>query len=88
MASIEMLGLLAGAINICSFIPQIIKSYRTKETRDLSLLTFVSLFVGTVLWLIYGVAINRAAVYITNGVFLCLLAIIVLQELHYNKRKQ
>ena len=61
------LGLVAGCLTVGSFLPQVVRAWRTKRTRDLSLSTFALLITACTLWMIYG-AINRDwPVVITNG---------------------
>lgn len=84
MSVAEVIGLVAGFINISSFLPQIIKALQTKKTRDLSLATFLALSVGTCLWILYGVMVGSFAVTITNGIFLCLLFVIIVLKFRYS----
>lgn len=60
-----------------SFVPQVIKSYKTKSVEDLSLWMIIATFVGTVFWIMYGYLINSKPVLIMNVIF----GIIVLFQL-------
>ena len=53
--SLELFGLFAGSITSMGFIPQLLKSYRTKKLDDISYFMPVVLAIGMALWLIYGV---------------------------------
>ena len=66
----ELIGLIGGALIVTSYIPQIVKSYRTKQVGDLSLLMILATFVGTVLWVIYGVMHKSISIVLTNSIFL------------------
>ena len=48
------LGLIAGILTTISFLPQVIKTFKTRKTDDISLLMYIILCVGTFLWLSYG----------------------------------
>ena len=50
----EIIGLVAAFITTASFLPQVFKTYKTKDTSGLSLTMYLTFFVGIVLWLIYG----------------------------------
>jgi len=55
MDYITIIGLIAGACTTISFLPQVFKIYRTRETRDLSLGMYIILSVGISLWVVYGI---------------------------------
>ena len=61
-----------------SFVPQVIKSYRTKSVEDLSIWMIFATFVGTVFWITYGYLIESSPVLIMNIIF----GIIVLVQLY------
>lgn len=54
MNYITLLGLVAASLTTTAFLPQVIKSYRTKQTKDLSLPMTLILASGIFLWLLYG----------------------------------
>ena len=66
---IQILGLVAGAVVIIAALPQIIQIIRTKQTRDLSLPTYIFLNIGTFLWVVYGILTHQAAIIIPNAIF-------------------
>lgn len=51
---VEIIGMIAGLFTTCCFLPQVWKTVRTKETKGISLLYFISLNIGIVLWVAYG----------------------------------
>jgi MtN3 and saliva related transmembrane protein len=65
---IMYLGLLAGAFTTSSAFPQLIKSYRTKSTEDLSLWFLIAILSGVTLWILYGVAVSDIPLILTNTV--------------------
>ena len=62
------LGLLAGALTTGSAFPQLIKSYKTKSTADLSIWFLIALLSGVTLWILYGVAVSDLPLVIANSV--------------------
>ncbi len=75
------IGLLAGFLCTVSFIPQIVKIFRTRRTQDLSLVTFSLLCVGVFLWLIYGILTKDLPVILANSVILVLCFLIVAMKI-------
>lgn len=69
---IIIIGLLAATITTTSFLPQLIKSWKTKRTTDISLLTYVVLVIGLSLWLFYGILIKDLPLIIANSVTIIL----------------
>lgn len=50
----EIFGLIAASCTTVSFIPQAIKVYQTKHTKDISLSMFVIFVLGLAFWIVYG----------------------------------
>ena len=65
-------GYIAALLTTFSSVPQIIRVYRLKESRDLSLWTVSSLSAGVLLWVIHGIIIGDLPVITANVVSLCL----------------
>jgi len=69
---ITFIGLLAGTLTTVCYLPQVIKIWRTRETKDISLLMYVTVTGGVALWLIYGILIDNWVITIVNAVTLVL----------------
>ena len=80
---ITVLGLLAGALTTISFLPQVIKTWTSKSTKDISLGMFLTFCVGVLLWIIYGIAVRDLPVIATNLATLILSATILWLKLKY-----
>jgi MtN3 and saliva related transmembrane protein len=83
MSEIIWLGYLAAFLTSVGFVPQVIKSYRMRETRDLSLLMLLITAAGLALWLAYGLAVNEPALIAANSVSFPIAAILVAAKLRY-----
>lgn len=81
--SVTILGLVAGAFTTISFIPQVIKTYKLKCTKDISLGMFSLLGVGIFTWTIYGFLINSVPIIVSNSVSLVFVVIILGYKLTY-----
>ncbi len=53
--AITALGLAAAALTTAAFLPQVIKTWRTRQTRDISLGMVSVLRLGIILWFTYGI---------------------------------
>jgi MtN3 and saliva related transmembrane protein len=83
MIYIDILGYIAGIIVVISLLPQAIKSWRTKSTKDISLLRYVIYVTGLVLWIIYAMLINNGPVAVMNSVGLILALSILYLKIKY-----
>ncbi len=64
----EVLGMAAAVLTTVSFLPQVYKTYKTKDTSGLSLTMYLCFFVGIVLWLIYGIHLESLPMILANGI--------------------
>lgn len=64
----EIIGLIAAACTTFAFIPQVIKVLKTKQTKDLSLRMYSIMFIGVLLWLVYGIRIDSLSIILANVV--------------------
>jgi len=66
----EIVGIIAGALSCTTFLPQVIKTWKSKSTKDVSLTMFIIASIGTALWLVYGILIHSFSIIATNIVVL------------------
>ena len=83
--NIELIGFIAATFTTLAFIPQALKSWKTKSTGDLSPLMFSSFFFGVILWLVYGIKLNNTPIILANSITLCFASIILYYILRKNK---
>ena len=76
MTNISTIGIIAALLTTGAYIPQAYKTIKTKSTKDLSIITFTMLFVGTILWFIYGLYIHDTPLMLANGITATLSGII------------
>ena len=62
----QYLGFVAGALTVSSFLPQVVRTWRTKRTADLSLGMVALLVTSASLWILYGVVRRDWPVIATN----------------------
>lgn len=62
----EILGILAAIITTAAFLPQVYKTWKTKDTKALSLTMYISFFIGVSLWIVYGFYLKSIPIIIAN----------------------
>ncbi|HAO46237.1 MAG TPA: SemiSWEET transporter [Ferruginibacter sp.] len=83
MTAASILGLLAGTITSITFLPQVIRIWKTKSVKDISMLMMILLLVGTCCWLMYGILMKDAAIIYTNVMVLTMSVIMFWFKLKY-----
>ena len=66
MDIIVLTGSLAGTLTTVSFIPQVIRTWKLKETKDFSLAMLMLFAAGILLWTVYGIWIGSLPVVAAN----------------------
>lgn len=79
----EIIGLVAAVLTTASFLPQVFKTYKTKNTSGLSLTMYIVFFIGVVLWSVYGVFINSLSVILANSITAILALYLIFMKLKY-----
>ena len=80
---IKYIGFFAAFCTTFAFLPQAIKVYKSKSTKDISLYMFLIFTIGVLSWLIYGIIINDWPVILANAVTLVLSFFILVYKLRY-----
>ncbi|UTH72445.1 SemiSWEET transporter [Chromobacterium sp. IIBBL 290-4] len=83
---IEWLGLLAGCLTTISFLPQVLRVWRTRSVDDISLGMYLLFVAGVALWLTYGLLSHALPVIVANGVTLVLSGSVLAMKLRYRRR--
>jgi len=78
-----MIGYIAGTLTTISFVPQVIRAWRLKETRDLSLAMLLLFALGVCLWAVYGFWIDSLPVIAANLISLVLILTLLGLKLRY-----
>lgn len=82
----KIIGLVAACLTTASFVPQAIKTIKTKDTSGISLSMYIMFTLGVLLWLIYGIYIKDAAVTVANVITFIFASIILMYKIS-NVRK-
>ena len=83
--NIEIIGLIAAVFTTSSFFPQVIKIWKTKQTKDISTAMYIAMMIGTCFWLTYGILISSFAIIVANIVSgLVILFVLIFKLLNRN----
>lgn len=83
MNSVTLIGMLAAVCTTLSFLPQAVKTIRTKDTSGISLLMYAVFTLGTLLWLVYGALSHNLPVTAANALTFAFAAVILAYKLKY-----
>jgi MtN3 and saliva related transmembrane protein len=64
----EIIGLIAAVCTTFAFVPQVMKVWKTKQTKELSLRMYSIMFLGILIWLVYGILIDSLSIILANVV--------------------
>ena len=84
MSTTTMVGFFAGFLTTISFLPQVVKTWKTRSASDLSLGMFSVFSVGVLFWLVYGFLIQEPPMIIWNSVTLILVLAIMVMKLEFD----
>ena len=80
---IKYIGFFAAFCTTVAFLPQAIKVYKSKSTKDISLYMFLIFTIGTFCWLIYGVVISSVPIMAANTITLILSLFILIYKIRF-----
>ncbi|MBI2547101.1 MAG: SemiSWEET transporter [Candidatus Aenigmarchaeota archaeon] len=83
MDYVSILGFIAGAMTTGALIPQVIHTWISKSTKDVSLGMYIVFVAGILLWIVYGNLIKSLPIIIVNIVSFCLASTILILKIKY-----
>lgn len=83
METVNIVGFAAGALTTVAFVPQVIKIWKSKHARDISMGTFAIFSLGVTMWLLYGIQLGAVPVILANAVTLVLSLTILFFKMKY-----
>ena len=85
MDGLDVLGLVATGFTTSSFVPQVMRTWRTRDVSGISLPTYLIITIGLALWLIYGVLRNDLPLTVANAVMVVLTGAITIMKIRFDK---
>lgn len=83
---VNLIGSCAAVCTTIAFVPQLVRVYRRKTARDISVSMFLVFSVGELLWFVYGIFIHSFPVILANAVTLALAVSILALKLRYDRQ--
>ena len=83
MDTIVLVGYIAGTLTTLSFVPQVARAWKLKETRDLSLAMLLLFALGVLLWTLYGVWTGSLPIIAANIVTFILILVLLWMKIKY-----
>lgn len=83
MDNVVLVGYIAGALTTLSFIPQVIRAWKLKETRDISLAMLLLFALGILLWTLFGIWTGSMPIIAANVITLGLILILLAMKISY-----
>lgn len=80
---ITIIGFAAAVCTTSSFLPQAVKTIRTKDTSGISLSMYLLFAIGTLLWLLYGIFSHNTPVMIANAITMAFAAVILFYKIKF-----
>ncbi|MCP9752143.1 SemiSWEET family sugar transporter [Ferruginibacter sp. HRS2-29] len=83
----DIIGYIGGIFSSVSFLPQVIKIWKTKSATDLSMPTLLLLTCNVTLWLSYGISISNRPLWITNAIVLSMVLAMIYFKIRFRNNK-
>ena len=83
--NVEFFGYFAAILTTAAFLPQLIKTIKTKKADDVSLLTLIMFICGVGSWIVYGYVISSSPILIANTITFILNFFILISKIYYSK---
>jgi len=84
--NLEIIGIIAAILTTSGFIPQVYKSFKTKNVDGVSITMYIVLLVGMLFWLYYGILINSFSIKLANIVSGILVVTLIIFRILYKKK--
>ena len=84
--NIEFFGYFAAILTTAAFLPQLIKTLKTKKADDVSLLTLIMFLCGVGSWIIYGYEISSFPILLANIITFLLNFLILISKIYYGRK--
>ena len=86
MNALDLLGLVATCFTMSSFVPQVWRTWKTRDVSGISLPTYVIITIGLALWLVYGWLRGDMPLMVANAVMVVLTGAITVMKLRFEQR--
>ena len=85
-STIEIIGMIAAVLTTAAFIPQVYRTWKTKNVGSLSISWLVLFSSGVFLWLVYGIIISSPSLILANAITVLSACFLIYFKIKYSKR--
>ena len=78
-----VIGFIAAVLTTVAFVPQILKIWRARSAKDVSLGMYTVFTIGVVLWLVYGILIDSWPIILANCITLLLAGVVLAMKVRF-----
>ncbi len=72
-----VVGIIGGSLGVVLFLPQLIKTLRTKSAKDLSFLTYLLILINVTFWVLYGILTHNVIIWLFNSIGMVIASIMM-----------
>lgn len=79
----DLIGAAAATLTTVSFVPQALKTFRSRDVSGISLVMYSLFAIGVALWLVYGLLLRDWPIVIANAITLALALAVLAMKIRY-----
>lgn len=79
----DLIGAAAATLTTASFVPQALKTFRSRDVSGISLMMYSLFATGVALWLVYGLLLGDLPIVIANAITLALAIAVLVMKIRY-----
>ena len=83
--NVDVFGYFAAILTTSAFLPQLLKTLKTKKADDVSLTTLIMFIIGVMSWIIYGIKISSIPILVANLITLILNLLILISKVYFSR---
>lgn len=83
MTGVDILGYSACAVTALTFLPQVLKTWKEKSAKNVSLMMFIIAFINEVMWIAYGAFRDDMVIIVTNVIMITMCSVMISLKLKY-----
>jgi MtN3 and saliva related transmembrane protein len=88
MQASDILGYVAGTLTTVSLLPQVWRTFRTKDVSGISLRMYFIFTVGIAIWLTYGIVLGEVPMMVANSASLFLACLVLAMKVRYGRKQK
>jgi MtN3 and saliva related transmembrane protein len=84
----DILGYVAATLSTAAFVPQVWRTFRTKDVSGISLRMYTIFTAGIAVWLAYGIVLQETPMMVANSLSLVLACAVLGMKLKYGRNAE